>query len=70
MAAMEMLEKNLTALKQYPQFYKDLTLDHPETEFLLNACYICPLQKKDNLGRQVMFYNGKNWKLKILFQQI
>lgn len=59
MAALEMLENHLTALKQFPQFYKKLTLDYPTTKTILDGGYICPLQEKDSQGRQVMFYNGR-----------
>lgn len=59
MAAMEMLENHLTALKEFPQFYTKLTLDNPITNKILDEAYICPLMEKDSLGRQVMFYNGR-----------
>ncbi len=48
------LEKYLTALRSYPEWYENLDCEDPVLDELLDMNYICPLKERDSLGRRIL----------------
>ncbi|XP_014206720.1 clavesin-1-like [Copidosoma floridanum] len=52
--AQDMLERYLSIRQLYPDWFRNLDIDDPEIEAILDAGYLVPLIKRDSHGRKVI----------------